>query len=417
MLFVITRRKDILYYSIFLMLSAAYFFLNAPNTFFGLNDETVFNSAIYRQGNIPLIIITNLFYVLFLKVFFSGLVNNKLFDRLFQTIFLLSPVLIVAFFISRFLKIDTQSIFYMANLLVATISIFIISSVFRHGLPNTGWVAWGMLFNILGTALTLLMIVLERYHIRNMFTVDYPLLFMRLGILADLFFYQVALLKKWHYQEKQLAVEKLESLLEVEKLRNRISGELHDDIGSTVSGIAMYSHLVEGQLQSGNYDKAKDAVGIIQKSANEIVDKLGDLVWAINPGQDSLDAVLEKLHQYGEEMCKAKNILFKNDSDVGSLAREPGMDVRQQLYLVAKEAINNAVKYSDAKMIHFKAALVNDRLDILIADDGKGFDETVIKGNGLDNMQKRAALIGGIFKIKSAKEHGTSVELSVKITH
>ena len=318
-LFFITRRKDILYYSIFLMLSALYFFLNAPNTFFGVDDNMVFNSPLYGQGNIPLIIITNLFYILFLKVFFSGLFSNKIFDRLFHSIFLLTPVLIAAFFICRHFKINTQTIFYIANLLVASISIFIIRSVFRNRTPNTGWVAWGMLFNILGTALTLLMIVLERYKIQNIFTVNYPLLFMRVGILADLFFYQVALLKKWHYQEKQLAVEKLESLLEVEKLRNRISGELHDDIGSTLSGIAMYSHMTDGLIQSGNYSKAKDAVAVIQKSAIEIVDKLGDLVWAINPGQDSIASMLERIHEYGEEMCRAKNISFEKVSDIGIL--------------------------------------------------------------------------------------------------
>ena len=150
------------------------------------------------------------------------------------------------------------------------------------------------------------MIVLERYGIRNLITLGYPLIFMRIGILADMFFYQIALLKKWHNQEKQLAVEKLESQLEVEKIRNKISGELHDDIGSTLSGIAMYSHMTDGLLQSNEYGKAKDAVAVIQKSATEIVDKLGDLVWAINSGNHSFAAMLEKLHHYGEEMCNAK---------------------------------------------------------------------------------------------------------------
>ncbi len=417
MLFFITKRKDILNYAVFLLLSAVYFFLNAPNTFFGLDDDSIFNSALYRYGNIPLIIITNLFYILFLKVFFAGIYVNKVLDTLFKLIFFLIPVLLAVFFLLRYLGKDTQVVFYIVNLLAAGVSIFIIHAVFRQGLPNTGWVAWGMFFNILGTALTILMIVLERYGVRNLVTLSYPLLFMRIGILADMFFYQVALLKKWHHQEKQLAVEKLYSQLEVEKLRNKISGELHDDIGSTLSGIAMYSHMTTDQLQRGDYNKAKDSVNIIQRSANEIVDKLSDMVWAINPDKDSFSTMLERIKKYGDEMCPPKNIRFLCSFENIQLIKEPGMDVRQHLYLFAKEAINNAVKYSGGTMIHFRASFENDTFKMSIQDDGKGFDvERVSKGNGLNNMQNRAAAIEAVYNVTSGSVIGTTVILELKIT-
>lgn len=415
-LYFITKRKDILYYSIFLLLSALYFFLNAPNTFFGLDDNTVFNSNLYLLGNIPLIIIANLFYILFLKVFFTGVYINKTLDKLFTIIFILTPVLIAVFFLLRYLNVDTQPIFYIVNFLATSISIFIISQVFRHRLPNTGWVAWGMFLNILGTALTILMIVLERYGIRNLITVGYPLIFMRCGILADIFFYQVALLKKWHYQEKLLAVEKLQSQLEVEKFRNKISGELHDDIGSSLSGIAMYSHMTDGQLQNGDYDKAKDSVNIIRKSANEIVDKLSDLVWAITPGKDSFAAMVEKIEQYGEELCRAKNIRFESSCKIFDLTKEPGMDIQRHLYLFAKEAINNAVKHSAATVIKFESSVTQDVLKIVVADNGKGFNvETLQKGNGLGNMQQRANETGAEYSLQSQPAGGTSISLRLKI--
>ena len=108
-LYVITSRKDILYYSIFLLLSAVYFFINAPNTFFGLNDDTIFNSPFYLQGNIPLIIITNLFYILFLKVFFSEVYKNKVLDKIFHFSFFLIPVLIVTFFLCRFFQLHRNA--------------------------------------------------------------------------------------------------------------------------------------------------------------------------------------------------------------------------------------------------------------------------------------------------------------------
>lgn len=416
-LYFITKRKDILFYSIFLLLSVIYFFLNAPNTFFGLNDDAVFNSAFYVSGNIPLIIITNLFYILFLKVFFSEVYSNKVLDKIFHFVFLLTPFLIAVFFLCRYFQIETQPIFYFVNLLAAGVSIFIIIHVFRHRLPNTGWVAWGMVFNILGTALTILMIVLERYGVRNIITLGYPLIFMRIGILADMFFYQIALLKKWHYQEKQLVVEKLQSQLDIEKLRNKISGELHDDIGSTLSGIAMYSHLADSLLQKGDYKKAIDSVHVIQKSASEIVHKLGDLVWAINPGKDSFTGMLERIQRYGNEMCQAKNIKFYYSPNINGLNYDPGMEVLQHLYLVAKEAINNAAKYSDASSLYFSVTENEDILYILVSDNGCGFNaDQKFNSNGIGNMRKRAEQIGASLSISSTAGSGTMIKLSVKIT-
>ena len=93
-----------------------------------------------------------------------------------------------------------------------------------------------------------------------------------------------------------------------------------------------------------------------------------------------------------------------------------GMDVRQHLYLLMKEAINNAVKYSEGTTIKFEITIVKDNLNILIADNGKGFDETAIKGNGLANMQKRAEKINAQLSVKSTKEQGTILQLAVKIT-
>jgi len=414
-LYFITKRKDILYYSIFLLLSALYFFLNAPNTFFGLDDNLIFNSTLYLQGNIPLIVITNLFYILFLKVFFAGVYINKTVDKLFSLIFILIPLLIVVFFLLRYLHIDTQPIFYIVNLLAIVVSVFIISRVFWHQLPNTGWVAWGMAFNILGTTLTILMIVLERYGIRNLITVDYPLLFMRVGILADMFFYQVALLKKWHYQEKQLAVEKLQSQLEVEKLRNKISGELHDDIGSTLSGVSMYSYMASTQLHNGEHENLKTTLQTIQQSAGEVVNKLGDVVWSVKPGQDSLQLVFERLEQYGLDMCKAKHIDFKT-SILISHFNLPA-ETRYQLYLFCKEAINNAVKYSEAGLLKLTAKEKGNLLEVSIADNGKGFDaESIKRGNGLNNMQQRANEMRADFTLQSKTDGGCLITLKVKIT-
>jgi len=142
----------------------------------------------------------------------------------------------------------------------------------------------------------------------------YPLAIIKLGMLIDIMLFQLALLKRWNEQEKQLAIEKILSQLEVEKLRNKISSQLHDDIGSTLSGVSMYSHLTNKQMERGEHEKAKVSLHIIQQSANEMSEKLNDLVWSVNPSQDSLPMMLERLQQYGLDMCSAKNMQFKMDT-------------------------------------------------------------------------------------------------------
>ena len=172
----------------------------------------------------------------------------------------------------------------------------------------------------------------------------------------------------------------------------------------------------QSQLKNADYDNAKESINVIQRSANEIVDKLGDLVWTINPVKDSFYMMLDRIQQYGEEMCRPKNIRFEYAVDKIDLVKDTGMDIRQHLYLFAKEAINNAVKYSDATVVRFQSSFINNTLDIVIADNGNGFDmDTVTKGNGLNNMQQRATAIGAEYLLKSKAGNGACVSLRLKI--
>lgn len=125
------------------------------------------------------------------------------------------------------------------------------------------------------------MIVLGNYHVKALFTEWYPLFFIRLGLLGDMFFYMMAIISKWHLQEKQVAIAKLEAELAGEKLRSKISGQLHDDLVSTLSGISMYTYMANDLLRTGLYKQAVQSLEVIQKSAMELVHNLDDMVWTI----------------------------------------------------------------------------------------------------------------------------------------
>ncbi len=412
-LYIVTGRKDLRWYSLFLLFAAIYFFINAPFTFFGIPEEAVWNSVWYDYTNTPLIIFENFFYLLFLQSFFSDFTNDKKINVLFRSMLWLVPCILLFFIILTSFNADKQFIFYTVKLITVFPAMVVAYIVLKNKLPFATLVAKGLLCTIAGTLLTVCMIVLRNNGVHHLFTDGYPLFFIRLGILGDMIFYMAAILKKWHFQEKQLAVEKLQSQLAVEKVRNKIGSQLHDDIGSTLSGVSMYSHMAGVQLQNGEHEKVKQTLGIIQKNTNDIVNKLGVLVWSVNPMYDSVQVMLEKLEQYGLEMCRARNIIFKTKGNLLtnlSLSEEE----RYHIFSIFKEAINNAVKYSNATHLHLEAKQEAGYIIISLQDNGEGFDiDKVKKGNGLNNMEQRAKEIGGILDLKSIPDEGTVLHLKI----
>lgn len=416
-LYFITRRKDLLYYSLFLFCAAAYFFINAPYTFLGIPEEKVWNAAWYAYTNTPVIIIENLFYLLFLKTFFADITHDKTVSRVFRFTLWLIPFIVLVFILFTILKMDKQFIFYTVKMITVIPAISVAYILLKKKPPFATLVANGLLCTIIGTSITVFMIILGNYGVRYLFTIWYPLFFIRLGILGDMIFYLAAILKKWHYQEKQLAVEKIESRLASEQLRNKISGELHDDLGSTLSGISMYGYMTSDLLQSGQYEKAKESLGVIQRSVSEMALNLDDLVWTINPRQDSFEMLVERLEQYGTEICAAKGISFKVSCHSIVFKNKLPIEARHHIYLFGKEAINNAVKYSEATAIELIVKEAGGKLIFSVIDNGKGFDiDTIKSGNGLVNMQKRADEIGAKLLLQSKENKGTSVSLQCKIT-
>lgn len=204
---------------------------------------------------------------------------------------------------------------------------------------------------------------------------------------------------------------------DVLKERIRISQDLHDEIGATLSGISMYSHLTKEQFKNAQTDDAEKSLNIIQQSAGSMVNKLSDMVWLTNPGQDNVQQLLQRLEEYLTEIGAAKKIqvqtkFWEQIADINISAES-----RRNIYLIFKEAINNAVKYSNAELIQLDAIQDDGYIKISLTDNGVGFDMDEIKrGNGLNNMQKRAKDSDNQLNITSKKESGTNISVSIKIT-
>jgi signal transduction histidine kinase len=158
-------------------------------------------------------------------------------------------------------------------------------------------------------------------------------------------------------------------------------------------------------------------VNIIQRSADEMTHNLNDLVWTINPTQDSVGKLIEKLEDYSRDMAAIKNMDVKihvpeKYEDINLL-----VESRRNIFLFCKEAINNSIKYSNATLLQLTVKELDGKLEFSVTDNGKGFDaEIVRRGNGLDNMQKRADKIGAKLILQSKENEGTTVCLQCKIS-
>ncbi|MFT3911311.1 MAG: tetratricopeptide repeat protein [Ferruginibacter sp.] len=194
------------------------------------------------------------------------------------------------------------------------------------------------------------------------------------------------------------------------ELRNRIAADLHDEVGSSLSSIHMLSQMA---TQQGNNNTQKDILERMSSNAKETMDKMGDIVWMIKPGETEENSLKQRMERFAYEICSTKNIGIKmelNDLDKCKLS----MEQRKNIYLIFKEALNNAVKYSGTEKIEVITAVQNKELLLQVKDFGKGFDGSIAKkGNGLDNMQNRAKELKGKIEIESEMGNGTKVRLLV----
>jgi len=202
------------------------------------------------------------------------------------------------------------------------------------------------------------------------------------------------------------------------KERLRISRELHDEVGSTLSGIAMFSYLTKEQIKAAKTEDVERSLNSIQQSAGEMVEKLSDIIWLVNPEKDSLQKLIERLEQYAEDMAIIKGMEVKIAISPKLANINLPVESRRNIYLFCKEAINNAVKYSEANVIELHMhETENRKIEVSVTDDGKGFDTAKVRnGNGLINMRQRTADLGGEYSLQTSPGNGTKISLTFKIT-
>ncbi|HXB90748.1 MAG TPA: ATP-binding protein [Puia sp.] len=199
---------------------------------------------------------------------------------------------------------------------------------------------------------------------------------------------------------------RISQLMKLHAVRNDISRDLHDDIGSTLSSINILSEVAEKRMENGQYDLSVSALHKIKAYSYEMVGKMSDIVWAINPKNDSMGSLVFRIKNAMTETCLHENITLIFDVDPRTENEQLPTTAIKNIYLVCKEAIHNAIKHARCKIITVSIQMREEGMRIMITDDGKGFDPTKPgHGDGLANMRSRTEELHGTFAIESSQNH------------
>jgi signal transduction histidine kinase len=196
-------------------------------------------------------------------------------------------------------------------------------------------------------------------------------------------------------------------LLALERVRTHIASELHDDIGSSLSQIAILSEVA--RLEPAPKQGMLSEIAAISR---ELVDSMSDIVWAIKPENDHLSNLVSRMRRFATDVLAGRNITLQFHSAIEDDDLRTTTEIRREIYLIFKEAVSNVALHSHARETRVELELVKDELILRVSDNGRGFDPASGNGgNGLIHMRERAAELNGTFEIHSAPGEGTTITL------
>jgi signal transduction histidine kinase len=203
----------------------------------------------------------------------------------------------------------------------------------------------------------------------------------------------------------------------VNEERGRLARDIHDDLGSSLTRIMMLGERAAEEL--GHDDEAGMHVRKIVSSARDTVQSLDEIVWAVNPDNDTLDGLVGYINQYACQFFESTSVRCRLEMPTELPSRSLPADVRHNLFLVVREAFNNVLKHSHASEAQVRIAFRQDEVQVVVADNGVGFqikgEPNGKRGHGLTNMRQRMEAMGGHLHIASGANKGTTVTFTLHL--
>jgi signal transduction histidine kinase len=223
--------------------------------------------------------------------------------------------------------------------------------------------------------------------------------------------------------EERLGRAREERLIELERVRTRIATDLHDDIGASLTQIAILSEVAQQKFKGNG--TGLEPLKSIAAVSNELVETMSDIVWAINPQKDHLQDLIQRMRRFASDILSARGISLEFSTPPFAPEIPLGANARREVFLIFKESLTNIVKHSGATQILIEFGFAADSLTLKIVDNGKGFDPAKISsalfadqkgGHGILSMKKRAAELNGKFAIDSKAGSGTTISFQLPLS-
>lgn len=192
--------------------------------------------------------------------------------------------------------------------------------------------------------------------------------------------------------------------------RHRIAMDLHDDLGAELSSLLLLTRLERERPGHGGMER-------IEQLAGTLTDKVKEVIWNTDPGHDTLEATLSFIQRHLSTVCGRHGLAARTVFAPGLPPLTLSAGLRRELYLIAKEAVNNAVKHSGATTFTFGARLQAGQLELTFSDDGHGgaIRDAEGVGHGLRNIAGRAATVGAVVGVADVRPHGTRITLRIAV--
>jgi len=208
---------------------------------------------------------------------------------------------------------------------------------------------------------------------------------------------------------------RITQLMKLQAIRNKIARDLHDDIGSTLGSISVFSEAAKQLLEQNNGERTRVMLNKIGDTSREMIDNMSDIVWSVNPKNDTAKHLIERMRVFAGDLVASSEIQLNFNADADTENVKLTMEQRKNIFLIFKETVYNTIKYSGGKNLYIDIKRDHKNILLVIKDDGTGFDVNNYKsknGNGIKNMQFRAEEIKAQYKIESS-QNGTVTAITI----
>jgi len=416
----LVRKSEYGYYAAYIF--SVFFYFYARFSVFNATEEkfALIGASVMILVNSPLLILPSFFYFRFTRYFVDLPTRDSLLNRqmkIFEWFLIACFIVVIAL---HNIPNDLNKSIPVTIALIGQLP-FAIYALFRISRQRRP-IAY---FLIVASSFALLSHLLANFLpavYPGIYDIILPLQITMLGVLVEVGLFNTGLLFKARESETQKVAAQAALLSESSQrrklqeeyyqVRDKISSDLHDDLGSSLSSIQIYGYAARQRLEENNKTQTFKLLSNIEKTSRTMLNSMSDIVWAINPSNDSNDRLVERIQAFGFEILSARGSAFKVDVDEDFFLHKLNQAQRRNILLIIKEAINNAAKYAGSTEVVLSVKESGDGFLVKVSDNGKGFQEAQTEGNGLRTMEKRARELSDLFKIETDSS-GTSISFRV----